>query len=293
MTRDPSLQLGTTVDNALAHSKNKAVNETTGSLSPEEVREYWKDQARRYGQSPSASWSDHEVIGLEIREISRHLNDGERVLDIGCANGYSTLHYALEKKSYFKGLDLLPEMIEQAMARRSNHQSLAGTLEFGVGDITALAEADQAYDKVIATRVLINLGSRERQRLAFSQCARVLRIGGKLLLSEATVQGWQQLNSFRREWALPDIPMPSFNLYLDEREVEEMAQDYFTIDAIVDFASTYYVGTRILKPLIIRALGAAIDVADPNMHWNQWFAKMPTAGNYGTQKLFILTRVHR
>jgi hypothetical protein len=46
-----------------------------------------------------------------------------------------------------------------------------------------------------------------------------LKTGGTLLLSEATIQGWQRLNQFRREWALPDIPMPPFNRYLDENQV--------------------------------------------------------------------------
>jgi ubiquinone/menaquinone biosynthesis C-methylase UbiE len=269
------------------------VNETTPHLSLEEIKDYWKEQACRYGQSPAASWSDREVIEMEIREISQYLNDGERVLDIGCANGYSTIQYAAQKKSHFKGVDFIPEMIEQAIVRCSSHASLAGTLEFEIGDLTALSEADQAYDKVITTRVLINLGSRERQRLALHQCARVLRNNGKLLLSEATVQGWQQLNGFRKEWALPEIPMPAFNLYLDENELGEMVRDVFDIEAVVNFASTYYVGTRILKPLLIRALGASIDVADPNMHWNRWFAQVPAAGNYGTQKLFVMRRVHR
>lgn len=282
-----------TFDNLPAVSENKeTMSETPAPLTPEQISEYWKDQARQHGQSAAASWSDHEVIGMEIREISRYLDHGDRVLDVGCANGFSTAHYASQKRAYFKGLDLIPEMIEQAIARRSRLQSL-GTLEFGIGDITALAEPDAGYDKVIATRVVINLGTRERQRLALKECARVLRIGGKLLLSEATIQGWRQLNKFRREWALPDIPMPPFNLYLDENEVQEMVQDCFTIDAIVNFASTYYVGTRVIKPLLIQALGAAIDAANPDMHWNQWFAKMPAAGDYGTQKLFVLTRVHR
>ena len=36
---------------------------------------------------------------------------------------------------------------------------------------------------------------------------------------------------------------------------------------IVDFSSTCDVGSRLLKPLLIRALGAEIYVADPDMHW--------------------------
>ena len=63
-------------------------------LSQEEVRSFWTEQSRKHGQSHAASWSDRMAIELEIREILKHLNDGDRVLDVGCANGYSTVAFA-------------------------------------------------------------------------------------------------------------------------------------------------------------------------------------------------------
>jgi hypothetical protein len=59
---------------------------------------------------------------------------------------------------------------------------------------------------------------------------------------------------------------------------------------LVNFASTYYVGTRVLKPLLNQALGGLVDVADPKMEWNRWFAQLPAAGDYGTQKLFVFQK---
>ena len=41
---------------------------------------------------------------------------------------------------------------------------------------------------------------------------------------------------------------------------------------LVNFASTYFVGTRLLKPLLAQALGGKIDPADPNAEWNRWFS---------------------
>jgi SAM-dependent methyltransferase len=257
----------------------------------DQIRAYWTSQARDHGQSPAASWSDQMVIDMEIREICKHLEDGQRVLDVGCANGYSTIQFACQKQSAFRGLDYIPEMVEQARIRHKQYQpQLKGVVEFDVGDIMNLNEPSGSYDCVIVIRVLINLGQRERQFEAIESCARVLKPGGTLLLSEATLQGWSQLNRLRQEWQLPDIPMPPFNLYLDQDEVISASRKHFELIDIGDFASTYYVGTRLLKPLLIRALGANIDVADPNMHWNRWFAHLPPAGDYGTQKLFVLQR---
>jgi ubiquinone/menaquinone biosynthesis C-methylase UbiE len=259
--------------------------------SQEQVRQFWSQQAIAHGQSHSASWSDRMVIELEIREVVRHLADGDRVLDVGCANGYSTVQFAGQKRVQVRGLDYIPEMVDQARRRAASMApALAGRVEFEVGDATALKEPDASYDKVTAIRVIINLGEWERQRAALLECARVVRPGGLLLLSEATVQGWQRLNKLRREWGLPDIPMPPFNRYLDQDAVVAALSPRLELVGIADFASTYYVGTRVLKPLLARALEASVDVADPEAEWNRWCAQLPAWGDYGTQKLFVFRK---
>ncbi len=49
--------------------------------------------------------------------------------------------------------------------------------------------------------------------------------------------------------------------------------------------------TRVLKPLLAARAEAAIDVADPDAEFNRWAALLPPAGDYGTQKLFVLRRL--
>ncbi len=261
-------------------------------LNVEQIREYWKCQALKHGQSSAASWSDSMAIELDIREISKHLADGDQVLDVGCANGYSTIQFATKKRIRIRGLDYVWEMIEQARLQLSKMSGkLLGTVEFDMGDVTALdGELSGTYDKVVVTRVIINLGEWSRQLKGLRECARVLKLGGIFLLSEATLQGWNRLNSFRHEWGLPAIPMPPFNQYLDQEQVIEAVSRDLQLVEIVDFSSTYYVGTRVLKPLLIHALGAKIDSANPDMEWNRWFAQLPPYGDYGTQKLFIFKK---
>jgi len=261
-------------------------------FSDREIYEYWTKQAEVHEQQPSASWSDHRVIEMEIREIVRRLEDGDRVLDAGCANGYSSLQFACSKRIRLRGLDYVPGMIEAAQLRqRDLAGQLVGTVQFGLGDITQLPEPSETYDKVVVIRVLINLGSWERQLQALRECARVLKAGGMLLLSEATVQGWRKLNQLRSEWGLEDIPMPPFNRYLDEDQLIAAASEQMALVEISNFASTYYVGTRLLKPLLIRATHAPVDVADPHAEWNRWCSQLPASGDYGTQKLFVFRRL--
>jgi ubiquinone/menaquinone biosynthesis C-methylase UbiE len=258
-------------------------------LSQDEVRSFWTEQSQKHGQSHAASWTDRMAIELEIGEILKHLNDGDRVLDVGCANGYSTVQFAQQRRIQIRGVDYIPEMIAQAKGRLVAGTT-RGSVEFAVGDITSLNEPANHYDRVVAIRVLINLGSWDRQLLALRECARVAKPGGSVLLSEATLQGWRRLNAFRHEWGLPDIPMPPFNEYLDEEKVAEASIENLRLDAVVDFSSSYFVGTRVLKPLLIQALGAAMDVADPDMEWNRWFAQLPPLGDYGTQRLFVFRK---
>lgn len=256
-----------------------------------EIHEYWEQQALKYGQSPASSWSDQMVIEMEIQTILKYLENDDRVLDVGCGSGYSTVQFASLKRISIRGIDYVSEMIEQARQRlKRMANKLLGTVEFDVGKITFFHEPTEAYDKVIVIRVIINLDSWDNQLRGLLECARVLKSGGMLLLSEATLQGWQQLNRFRQEWGLPRIPMPSFNRYLDQEKVIEAVSSDLQIIELVNFSSTYYVGTRVLKPLLIQALGSKTNAADPNMEWNRWFAQLPSWGDYGTQKLFIFRK---
>ena len=256
-----------------------------------DIKTFWTDQAVRHQQSPSASWSDHPVIELEIAELLKHLADGDRVLDIGCANGYTTCRLAVARRIDAIGVDYIPEMIEQARSRLDgDHPQLRDRVRFGVGDILALDQPEGAFDKVLVIRVLINLGARQRQQAALLAALARVKPGGLLLLSEATLQGWHRLNAFRREWGLPDIPMPAFNNYLDEDEVLKAAEPHAELVQIAHFASTYYVVSRVFKPLLSEALGNRVDVADPNAEWNRFASQLPACGDYGVQRLFVFRK---
>lgn len=259
-------------------------------MDSREIKEFWAEQARAHGESPAASWSDHRVIELEIAAIGARLQPGQRVLDAGCANGYSSVHYAALGADVV-GVDYIPEMIENAESRRrALPADVAGRLTFRVGDVMSLDLDDASFDTVVSTRVIINLPSWDEQLRGLQECVRVLKPGGLFLLSEATEQGWKRLNALRSEWGMGDIPMPPFNLYLDQERVAQALADDVEVEEIADFASSYYVATRLLKPLLAAGAQSDIDVADPDAEFNRWAAMLPPAGDYGTQKLFVLRK---
>jgi SAM-dependent methyltransferase len=138
--------------------------------------------------------------------------------------------------------------------------------------------------------VVINLPSWERQAQALREAIRVVKPGGLLLLSEACLQGWRNLNRFREEWGLGPIPMPPFNNYLDVDAVVEELTPSARLLELANFSSSYYVGTRLLKPLLAQASQAPIDPADPDTDWNRWCSMLPPAGDYGVQVLFVFQK---
>ncbi len=253
------------------------------------IRDFWTEQAKRHGEDAAASWSDVCVIEMEVREILARLQDGERVLDVGCANGFSSLQFARHKRINLVGVDYIEGMIRAANSHLDRVRGeLAGRVRFEVGDALNLRFDDGAFDKVIVIRVIINLG--DRQALGLRECARVVRPGGTLILSEATVQGWRRLNALRVEWGLDPIPVPPFNNYLDEDYVREVLSATCDFEAVSNYASSYYVGTRVLKPLIARVAGRENRVADPLCELNRWFSQLPAAGDFGTQKMLIFRK---
>jgi ubiquinone/menaquinone biosynthesis C-methylase UbiE len=270
----------------------RVANTGQSRLGARGIQRFWTDQAAAHGLSPSASWSDTSVIQMEIREMLRFLDDGDKVLDLGCANGFSTVAFAAQKRIHIKGIDYIPGMIRQARLRlAAQRPGIRSRVQFAVGDVMHLGRhAAETYDKVISTRVLINLGEWSRQRRALRQWIGLLKPGGLLLLSEATRDGWKRLNDFRREWGLTAIPEPAFNNYIDERAVARALAPRLSLVEVSNFASTYYVGTRVLKPLIARALNMEEIVANPAMHWNHWFSSLPACGVYGVQKLLVFQR---
>ncbi len=229
---------------------------------------------------------------MEIRAIGPHVANAV-ILDVGCANGYSSIRFATDHGAQVVGVDYVEQMVASAEERRASlSPDVQERVEFRRGDVRSLEFPDESFERVVSTRVIINLGEWEEQLAGLQECLRVLRPGGRLLLSEATVGGWRRLNALRTEWGLGEIPMPRFNNYLKESKVVDALASDADLVQIEDFASSYYVATRFLKPLLAQRDGGdhVVDVADPLSEFNRWASQLPPAGDYGTQKLFVFTK---
>lgn len=254
------------------------------------IKAFWEAKAKEYGASHKSSWGDHFCMQLEINTLSTYIAEGARVLDIGCGNGLSTIEFALRKKVSIKGIDYSEEMIRTAEKLRdeSGGVDLKGTVSFAVGDILNLQEEKHSFTAALTRRVIINLGSVDNQISASRNIHRILEPGGCFLMSEATVEGLQKINTLRREFGLDELKQPWHNLYINGENFAKSVADIFELVDIVDFSSTYYIGSRVFQPFLKGMLSQSTDYSS---EINRLFAQLPSYGDYGIQKLFVFKKI--
>ncbi len=121
--------------------------------------------------------------GLEgTRQLLREsaLGPGARLLDIGCGLGASARVAASEFGLQVEAVDPSAAMIERAKARADSTR-----VRWSVAGLPALGFRDASFDAVLSECVLSTVD----RPAALTDIARVLRPGGKLLMSDVEADG--------------------------------------------------------------------------------------------------------
>lgn len=250
------------------------------------IKNFWKERAKNYGEGPEASWGDL-LMEKEASTLLNYIKDGDYILDAGCANGYSSIKLIKEREIKLVGIDYSAEMIKQAnKAKKILNKNLKKRIEFMRGDVLDLKFPDETFDKVNMTRCLCNLTKWRHQEEALQQARRILKPNGVLLVSEPTIQGLRKLNKIGRAFGLKPLSPPWHNLYLDERKLIKFIKPYFELE-INHFSSTYYLFSRILYRWFLQDQSEKLK---RNSIFNKIGVRLPPLGDWGVQRLYILTK---
>jgi len=250
------------------------------------IKEYWEKQGEIFEKSYKASWDDRYAIEIEIEEISKYIHQGYFVLDVGCANGYSTFHYINNNPKKIIGVDLAQSMITNAKAS-ANELKVEDKVSFEIGDVKKLKYADEKFDVSFTTRVLINIPTWSDQKIAINELLRVTKKGGIVILSEAFYEPLVLLNSMRQLVNLPPLYEHDFNRYIKKAFLDKFLNENNYKYDCKETSSVYYLGSRFLRELITE-FDDYEGYSNPiNKDFFQ-LGKKYSGGGFGIQQLYII-----
>ncbi len=203
---------------------------------------YWRERALNIDSKRNVSIADPWQRDIELNFFLQYLSKTDNVLEIGCGNGY--MSPALSSRAAFvNAIDFLPEMIERA--KKENEGIL--NVKFEVGDACNLEFPDNSFDKIVCTRVLINMSDGLLQMKAIKEFSRVLKPNGELLILEGILESFDYLNEYRSILDLQPIYPAQVNNYLNHDFFKSIIATYF--DELTNFDIGFYdLITRVLLP---------------------------------------------
>ncbi len=152
-------------------------------------------------------------LGCGAPVASLELKPGETVLDLGSGAGIDAFLAArhVGPSGRVIGVDMTPEMLERA--RSNATRSGLAQVEFREGRLEALPVEDASVDAVTSNCVINLVPDKAR---VFAEVARVLRPGGRLVISDIVLDG-----------ELPEAIRQDLYAYVGCVSGAQQRQDYF------------------------------------------------------------------
>lgn len=245
-------------------------------------QELWNKRAEEFKTDKEATFPDIYLREKEIQTIIKYIKGfkHDSIIDAGCGNGYSTIKYAeYFPDSQVTGFDISENMIKFA-------KKACNKVNFRTMDILKIEFEDNNFDILTTCRVLINLGSFEKQIEAMREMHRVLKMGGIYIMLESTVQSYNNLNVMRAKYGLTQLVPNKANIYIDSDKILEKVKNLFEVLVIDNFSSTYYLGSRIAYPMML-------DKKEEPKHnhiVNKFFSEIDSVGDFGRERIYLLRK---
>lgn len=170
------------------------------------------------------------------------LSSDDDFADFGCGNGESTVHYARRVKTCF-ALEHSNTLRHKA-AQKFSEFKLQNVTLIG-GDVTDLSEHKCKFNVALTQRVVINFMTWDEQKEVLMNIWHSLRPGGRYIMIENTFEGFEALNSVRRNAGLPNIVLHDWhNYFLHHDKFIKFIEGKFILEKTHTF-NLYYLLTRV------------------------------------------------
>lgn len=211
----------------------------------DKIQEWWE-------QPTTVSLLDKNLRKLETEFVLRHLGGDEDFADFGCGGGESTVHYAKTVKTCLA--------LEESAHLRSRAEALfkaegLRNVTLVRGDVMNLSEYAGMFNAAVTQRVVINFMSWEEQKQVIRNVHSTLRPGGLYLALENTFEGFEALNSIRRQVGLANIKLHDWhNYFLHHDRFMKFIDDLFVVEKVHTF-NLYYLLTRVFTNMFAKFEG--------------------------------------
>ncbi len=242
----------------------------------------YKEAVEKYGDN-ACRMLDDEIVRQKETELilsfyDRHDWRSNKMIDIGCGDGYTLEKLSKKFQGVFFGIDTTKEMLDIAKRRGTS-------CNFLDGDATHLNFDDEFVDIVLTQRCLVNLSSWSDQKKALNEIHRVLKPNGYYLMIEGFTDGLINNNKARMECGLPEIKAATFNKLIDkEIFLKTINGRFFITEDQHNFLSSHYFISRVLHALVTK--GEQIK----NTEFVKFFSYLPPIGNYSPIQAFTMTK---
>jgi SAM-dependent methyltransferase len=210
---------------------------------------YYDGRVSQHGDTGHSTLLDDNMRVLEIETVENWLGETDRVLEVFCGNGVSTLEFATHC-SHVVACDLSEKMIVSAMRNLADRRPIRKNVRFEQRNIL---DIDSAYtpgqfDTVVSIRGLINLPSRDLQKEAILKIHGLLPKNGKFIFIEGYRNGLNAINRLRKKFSLKPLSMPWYDNYFEEPELSEFLLNLFRVKDKRNL-DIYFFVSRVLYPL--------------------------------------------
>ena len=211
------------------------------------IKKFW-DKRLFLKKKSKVCCEDLLLTKLENNLILKYIKKKKKILDIGCGNG-ETIKFIIKKIYYKKitGVDFNKNLLKAAKFGTDKNVNF---IKFNLlnDDYSILKKLKS--DIIICKRVVHNFDYID-QKSILKKIFVIMKKNSQILFFCTFKDGLNKINKIRKVFNLPLIKEPYFNKYPFLKNIKKYFEDNnIKILQTTDFASTYFLGSRVLQSLL-------------------------------------------